>query len=82
MSMKTYDEIMDQVLKQRSLGEGFDLREVRRWNVHCSHCGIQLIGDTPQTDKAFNALKRLVEDRKCRNPNCVSNGGTEQRRPV
>jgi hypothetical protein len=78
--MKTYDEIMAQVLKGHALGDDYELREVARWTVHCAHCGVQLIGDTPQTDKAFEHLKRAVQDRTCRNPNCVSRGGTEQRR--
>jgi len=80
--MKTYDEIMDQVLKSRSLGDDYELREVTRWTVHCAHCGTGLVGDTPQTAKAFEHLKRTVAGRKCPNPNCVSNGGTERRRSV
>lgn len=78
--MKTYDEIMALVMKSRELGKDYELREVKRWTVACALCGVQLIGDTPQTDKAFEALKRLIEDRRCRNPNCVSNGGNERRR--
>lgn len=78
--METYDEIMNRVMKSHVLGDDYELREVKRWTVHCRHCGIQLIGDTPQTDKALEHLKRTVVDRKCRNPNCVSNGGTESRK--
>lgn len=75
-----YDEIVAQVAKARELGAGFELREVKRWTVHCAHCGIQLVGEQPQTEKAFEHLKRMVEDRKCRNPACVSNGGRERKR--
>ncbi|MCV7174859.1 hypothetical protein [Mycolicibacterium sphagni] len=78
--MKTYDEVMEQVHKQHQLGDDFILREVTRWVVHCAHCGIGVLGDTPQTEPAFAALKRTLEGRKCRNLNCVSNGGTERRR--
>lgn len=78
--MKTFDEIMDEVLKNRALGGDYELREVARWTVHCRHCGVQLTGDIPQTDKAFEHLKRAVVGRKCRNPNCISRGGTERRR--
>jgi hypothetical protein len=78
--MSVYDEILEQVQRQHTLGDDFELREVKRWNVHCAHCGTGLVGDTPQTDKAFEQLKRLVAGRKCRNRQCVSNGGTEQRR--
>lgn len=80
--MKTYDEVMDQLMRNRALGDDYQLREVTRWTVHCAHCGIQLLGDTPQTDKAFEHLKRSVVGRKCRNAKCVSNGGTESRRGV
>lgn len=74
-----YEEIMAQLDKQQQLGPDYELREVKRWNVHCKHCGIQLVGDTPQTDKAFQAIKNLLP-LKCRNTNCISNGGTERRR--
>ncbi len=76
--MKSFDEVMCLLMKERSLGAGFSLREVTRWTVHCSHCGIQLIGDTPQTEKAWQALKRSLEGRVCRNLQCVSNGGAER----
>lgn len=78
--MQTYEEIMNQLLKSRSLGDDFELREVTRWVVHCRHCGVQLIGETPQTEKAWEHLKRTVENRQCRNLNCISRGGTEKRR--
>lgn len=78
--MLPFEEIISRVLIGGSLGPEYQLREVKRWNVHCAGCGVQLIGDTPQTEKAFEALKRSLEDRSCRNPNCVTNGGTEQRR--
>jgi hypothetical protein len=77
----TYDEVVESLRQSRSFGPDFELREVERWTVHCSHCGVQLIGDTPRTDKAFQQLKRVVDGRECRNPNCVSRGGNERRRP-
>lgn len=79
----TYEEILALVNKSRDLGDDYELREVKRWTVHCAHCGIQIIGEQPQTDKAWEHLKRTLDNprRKCRNPNCASNGGTEHRRP-
>jgi hypothetical protein len=77
--MNTYEEILERVARSHSLGDGYELREAKRWTVHCTHCGVQLIGDTPQTEKAFAALQRSVGGRECRNPNCVSRGGTERR---
>jgi hypothetical protein len=62
------------------LGDDYELREVQRWTVHCAHCGVQLIGEQPQTEKSFEHLKRMVADRECRNPNCISRGGHERRR--
>lgn len=78
--MTTYEEVLEQVLNSRTLGADFELREVKRWTVHCAHCGTELIGDTPQTEKAMQRLKRLTADRVCRNTRCVSRGGTERRR--
>lgn len=78
--MKTYEEIMEQVLKSHALGDDYELREVARWTVHCAHCGVQLHGETAQTEKAFEALKRSMASRKCRNAKCVSRGGNEKRR--
>lgn len=80
--MKTFEEVMEMVLKGRSLGPDYELREVTRWTVHCKHCGNQIVGDTPTTDKAFAALKRSIEGRECRNLNCVSRGGTERAREI
>jgi hypothetical protein len=77
--VNTYAEIMDLVMRSRSLGEDYELREVKRWTVHCRHCGVQLIRENPQTEKSFEALQRLLP-RPCRNPNCVSRGGHEKRR--
>ncbi len=76
----TYEEVVEQVRNSQSLGADFELREVKRWTVHCAHCGTQMIGDTPQTEKTMQQLKRLVNGRECRNANCVSRGGAERRR--
>lgn len=78
----TYDDVVEQLRSSRLLGEDYELREVQRWTVHCAHCGTQLIGDTPKTDKAMQQLKNAVKGRSCRNPKCVSNGGTERRRKI
>lgn len=78
----TYEEVLEQVRQARTLGPDFELREVKRWTVHCAHCGTELIKDTPQTAKAMQQLKHLVANRVCRNGNCISRGGAERRRPV
>lgn len=75
--MKTYEDIFG---TEHDLGPDYELREVKMWRVHCKHCGTQRIGETPQTDKALQAVKNLIDGMPCRNSNCVSNGGTERRR--
>lgn len=73
-------EINERVARRTEVGSDFELREVARWTVNCAHCGTQVIGDTPQTEKAFEALKRLLAGRRCPSPECVSNGGHVRRR--
>lgn len=65
---------------QPDLGDDFELRELKRWTVHCAHCGMRLIKEVPQTDKVAAHLQRVTEGRKCRNRDCVSNGGTKRKR--
>lgn len=79
--MKSYEEVFGG--PKRDLGPDYELREVKTWRVHCRHCGVTRVSEVPQSDKSFAALQRLLTDRhRCRNPNCVSNGGNERRRNV
>ena len=78
--MKSYDEVFQELLAEQDFGPDYEVREVKMWRVHCKHCGVMRVGTIPQTDKALAAAKRLVEGMRCRNPKCVSNGGTEKRR--
>lgn len=78
--MSTFDEALDHIRKDRDLGLDYELREVKRWVVHCVYCGHIVIGDTPKTDKAWQALRVSLEGRRCRNQNCYINGGTETRK--
>jgi hypothetical protein len=80
VELSPYDQVVMALARQHELGDGFELREVMRWAVHCKHCGTKVVGDVPQTEKAFDALKRTLDGARCRNRKCVSNGGTERRR--
>lgn len=64
-------------------GPSYEVVEVKTWRVRCRHCHVTRWDYVPQTEKAVAATKAglagaaAIGGNACRNPRCVTNGGTE-----